>query len=255
MRRLAEARLTRPVSSRVGRSAVSVGLVASPDCVECLQESSTSSGGSGVSAEHALAQSGRFEETYEWRISTTTERGIEKTARGYRAWSKTDGTWEAEVAKEAGALAAMRSLSSLQHSLFYAIGWPSDSAGTTREGGRADGGWSMSPRDPCERYLAGLWLVNESLAAGEAQQAARIVAEIGEWHAGRLQLRATAPLTRDYDTGEPIGPDWIATTVTAPGLRLASASPTCRRALEMGMIYEQITTDLTRVLGWDLVSA
>lgn len=227
-------------------------MTADSDCAECLVgEAARRKDWPDKSAavSNGLADSGRFEETYEWRISTYTTRGVERSERGYRVWSETDGTWEAVVSVEQEALAAYFVLSGLQQSLFHAIGWASWAAARQLTVDDPPRPWSPSPRDECERYLALLWIEGRDRARGIAEEAAAIIESGGSWRSGRSILRP-AP-----DPGQPGRSTWIEAHTSSLGLQFTSASPTAIRAAEFIPVYEGLASDIPRELGWQMPGA
>jgi hypothetical protein len=217
------------------------------DCVDCLaREAAWGERRSERSTElsRALTGSGRFEETYEWRISTYTTSGIERIPGGYRVWSETDGTWEAVVAVEHDALAAYFLLSGLQHRLFYAIGWASWVSATQLGVDDPAQPWSPSPRNECERYLARLWTEGKDRARVIAEDAKPLVASGESWLSGISTLRPAS------DPEQPASRTWVEAETSDSGLRFTSSSPTVTRAAEFIAVYEGLATDVPRELGW-----
>jgi hypothetical protein len=191
-----------------------------------------------------LARSGRFEETYEWRIGTETTRGIERRQDGFRVWSETDGTWEALVATEAEARAASYVLSRLQQKLFYVIGWASWTSATQREEDAPAREWSPLERDSCERYLAHLWREGRARAKSIADESAAAIAAGGSWRSETSTLRpGHHPASSERRT-------WFEAQTRGPGLRFTSHSPTVARAAEFLSIYERLADDIPREHGW-----
>jgi hypothetical protein len=228
--------------------------VKSRDCRRCL----ATRGGLDDFAQHAsaeLALRGRFEETYEWRISTYTTRQIERVKAGYFVRCATDGAFEALMTREEDALAAYVLFSDLQHSLFYAIGWASWTSKTQLEEDdplleeddppRA---WSLSLRSPCERYVSGLWTDGRERARAIAVEA-RVAIDRGEpWENDNASLRGIPEPYASGDAGE--SKQWVEARVERDGLKFISASPNVGRAAEFLLVYEGIANDLQRERGW-----
>ena len=219
-------------------------MAAAADCAECLAGKTVLTEpqvdhAAGIS-EH-LSRSGRFEETFEWRIGTEMTSGIERIRGGHRVWASTEGTWEAFVAAEDQALAAYYVLGGLQQSLFYAIGWASRASASER----LDGG-----RNACERYLARLWREGRDRARAIADEAAVAIEHGDAWGRGISRLRAVAEPYPDPD--DPVRHTWFEAQTNSPGLRFASASPTVARAAEFMVVHEGLASDIPDELGWEV---
>jgi hypothetical protein len=222
-------------------------VTANVDCAECL---------AGAAAwparisdliardSETLARSGRFEETFEWRIGTETTRGIERVEGGFRVWSANDYTWEAVLAGENEAFAACYVLSRLQQSLFYAIGWASWASATQLDEDDPARPWSPSPRNECERYLAQLWMEGRDRARSIAEKARPRIENGESWQGGSSTLGPTP----DPPDGGPA--TWVETQTESSAIRFSSHSPTVTRAAEFIPVYEGLANDIPRELGW-----
>jgi hypothetical protein len=216
-------------------------MTAASDCAaQMADEAAQVARNPGFAAERArLARSGRFEETFEWRIGTEMTRGIERKRDGYRVWARTEGSWEAFVATEDEALEAHYVLSRLQQSLFYAIGWASWASKTQIDETDPARLWTPSARNACERYLTQLWSEGRERARSISVEAAIPIEHGDAWEHGVSRLRPS--------------PDqhmWVEAQTSVPGLKFVSASPTVDRAAEFLLVYEGLANDIPREFGW-----
>jgi hypothetical protein len=196
----------------------------------------------------ALARSGRFEESFEWRISTYATRGVGRTRVGYRVWCGTEGQWEALVATEENAVEAHYVLARLQQALFYAVGWASWASKTQPEETDPARPWKPEPRNACERYFTELWSDGLPEARSRSEEEAARIEQRKAWAAhGISTLR---PHEKPDDRERRM---WVETQTSLPGLRFTSYSPTVRRAAEFIAVYEGLARDIPREFGWTIV--
>ena len=187
---------------------------------------------------------GRWEEQYEWRIATEGRHLLERVgAAGYRARTEDHGIFEAEFASFAEAYEAVHVFSTIQHDLFYALGWDSWAGRRQMEPGDPPG-----EPEPVEEEHAYLVRLSDEARAGAASLAGSVEAALAE---GRpwSEPASLRELTIDRDVGRD-GP-WYRVAVSCRSLVMTGHSPTVERALEFGGIYARLQADLAHYLEWE----
>jgi len=187
---------------------------------------------------------GRWEEQYEWRIATDGRHLLEKLgAARYRARTEDHGIFEVEFASFADAYEAVHAFSSIQHDLFYALGWDSWAGRGQMEPG--DPPDELEPVEEEHSYFVRLSDEARADAASLAAGVEAALADGGTWS-------EPAPL-RELTVDRRIGRDgaWYRVDVSCRSLVMTGHSPTVERALEFGGIYARLQADLAHYLAWD----
>ena len=167
---------------------------------------------------------GVWEETDEWRISTTSTNRIERAGSGYLASTECDGLYAANVTALATAIEAIQVLWGVQRDLFYDLGCASWA-----------GRMQMRPGDPpgtADDEIREPYLVRLSREALAGKAARRPGTEIRRVRVDWLEQEA-------YEVVVVNGP-----------LSMTCKSPTPGRANEFAGVFEAVQQDILRLLEW-----
>ena len=175
-------------------------------------------------ARATLERTGRWEHDWEWRISTYRTDRLERIESGYRASSESNASWRADFRTFAEAYEAMCVFSSLDRSLFYALGW---SAGRTSKDGEPD-----ESRPVAEIYLHRL----ADEAAADVDELTRVSIE-----------RALRPKTWRDDAPARV----LAVRVARGTLAIDCVCVSARRADEFARVFAAVIRDLLDVFEWE----
>jgi hypothetical protein len=173
-----------------------------------------------------LERSGRWENDYEWRISTYGTERIERVDNGFRAGADFNGRFRADFATFGEAWEAVRVLQGLGTSLFYALNWTEKPSTPDLE---------PDPERPiAEAYLKGL--------AREAVDRPPAVEELkdGNWRADGPRALSVVSARKRVSV----------VTVRGGSLVLECDCTTPERAHLFLGVFDALAADLLDILEW-----